>query len=763
MRILQRFKFVTVLSACILAAATTRTQAITLPVTPVTYYADGGDHVTGFFNVNLSNVPNGFSVSNGVYVGFCTSIYDASPTGLFHTALLFDSTSPNLPAIVPSEAWDLINYVLNHPIGTADEVQAAIWILDNGISILPVTPNVLQMVADAEANGHGFVPSNGQLVAVIVRATDDTAVQTIIIPVPTSTNPCLQLIKTADEPVIPLGQAASYSYVVTNCGGVTLTNVIVVDDAGTPNDLSDDFTVGTIPVLLPGQSETLHATTMLPTSLCVSSNSDTSAGSLTVEVLPSGDIKVVFRQSRNLNDNVYGTPAPADGWNKHKFDDLVGSDEADFVFTDSKGKVVMNFQLDYLSKSSAYPSGYGSLGVTGGDGKMIVGSASNVLSFTTTLTDDLNQSPAFYGFTVNSPSPESAFPTWDYVDGYTVVVSKNAFGSAGFGGVSIGYVHNSPSKNGTDKITPVSCNACVTNTAFAGTNFNGMLFIMATDTATVCTGTPSGCTLGSCTPPYPFNSSNQLTSIDFNESEILRKAVLQSTSNCIPQNLQLFYNDERALCLGISQVTVKTKTTTTVSSYNVTPLPSDPGSAFNPSVGSTILSGDQSGTDPSGRPIFPSLFVTDLTQNPLNPLAGDWQFGGTPIPPDALFGTWKSATKTVDYTKPAPQAPPAPPAPPKPPGPPAPPKPPGPVITSPTITLTVASDPAKNNWNLGPGADPVPAGLKNEGFGCEARWDLTKLGLISGHTYRFYFMVHDGDQNKDGGDVGQGCAVLTMP
>jgi hypothetical protein len=171
----------------LLSAASAWTQVLNLPTTPVTYYADGGDHITGFFDVKLSNVPPGFSVSNGEYVGFCTSIFATSPTGLFHTALLFDSTSPTLPPVVPPAQWDLINYILNHPLGTADEVQAAIWIVDDGISILPVTPNVLQMVADAQANGQGFVPSNGQLDAVIVRAIDDTNVQNVIIPIPSPT------------------------------------------------------------------------------------------------------------------------------------------------------------------------------------------------------------------------------------------------------------------------------------------------------------------------------------------------------------------------------------------------------------------------------------------------------------------------------------------------------------------------------------------------------------------------------------------------
>ena len=51
----------------------------------------------------------------------------------------------------------------------------------------------------------------------------------------------------------------------------------------------------------------------------------------------------------------------------------------------------------------------------------------------------------------------------------------------------------------------------------------------------------------------------------------------------------------------------------------------------------------------------------------------------------------------------------------------------------------------------------------NEGYGNECRWNLTTLNLIPGHQYRLYFMVHDGDSNKSGGDVGQACVIFTMP
>jgi hypothetical protein len=128
--------------------------------------------------------------------------------------------------------------------------------------------------------------------------------------------------------------------------------------------------------------------------------------------------------------------------------------------------------------------------------------------------------------------------------------------------------------------------------------------------------------------------------------------------------------------------------------------------------------------------MFPALFLTDITDNPPNPFAGDWQYGGKGI--RRLVSTWKGAVDSR-YTK------------------------------EPKSTITPDRDPVKNNWSRGPGTDAVPAGLTNEGYGAEARWDISKLGLLPGHTYRLYFMVHDGDQNKAGGDSGQGCSYITMP
>jgi hypothetical protein len=232
---------------------------------------------------------------------------------------------------------------------------------------------------------------------------------------------------------------------------------------------------------------------------------------------------------------------------------------------------------------------------------------------------------------------------------------------------------------------------------------------------------------------YPFVSSNPLTSIAFNESTVLRAAKLDTVNG----TFDLWYSDEHAMALGIRQVNVITASSTTTTNYAVSPLGSNPGSALSPAIGATATSGDQAGTDASGRPMTPMLYITDITTDPNN-LSGDWQYGGTGYAPSAVFGTWKAFTRTVNHT------------------------------TSPAaVTLTADADPAQNQWNLGTGADAPPAGLSNEGYGTEVRWDLNALynqGVLqAGHSYRFYVMVHDGDQNKAGGDAGQAAYVYTLP
>jgi hypothetical protein len=234
-----------------------------------------------------------------------------------------------------------------------------------------------------------------------------------------------------------------------------------------------------------------------------------------------------------------------------------------------------------------------------------------------------------------------------------------------------------------------------------------------------CDASTGACTLfysgggqavASCDPNYyPFASSNPLTNIAFNESDILR-ATSPANGTFISMTdgyLKLWYNDEHAMALGVRQVMVKTASGITTTDYPTSPMTTNPGSVHNPSVGSTATTGDQQGTDTSGRPLYPSLFVTDLTVNGPNSHAGDWQFGGAAIAPTDVFGAWKYFTRTIDRTH-----------------------------TPAVVSLTADADPASNGWNLGAG-DPAPAGLGDEGYGAEVRWSLASLNLIPCHIYRF--------------------------
>lgn len=224
---------------------------------------------------------------------------------------------------------------------------------------------------------------------------------------------------------------------------------------------------------------------------------------------------------------------------------------------------------------------------------------------------------------------------------------------------------------------------------------------------------------------YPSTSSSRLTSTTFNENEVLR--AIRPAGSWPNGVVQLFYNDEHAMTLGVREVVVKSASgMSTTTDYPITALTTDPGSATSPQTGTTMLVGDQSGLDSSLRPMWPSLFITDISTD-ASSRAGDWQQGGRPIAPSAIFGSWKAAVRTVDNSR------------------------------SPSVvTITPDADPAKNNWNLS-GGDPVPAGLANEGYGAEARWNVS---LVPGHSYRLQVLVHDGDQNKAGGDSGEACVLF---
>ncbi len=141
---------------------------VTLPTVPVTMDLEHNWPVSWWLII-LSDVPSGYDVTNGNYVGWCADPDTFIDKDLTHTVMLYSSYDTALPAHFQNNEWDKVNYILNHKIGDPTNyfnIQCAIWYLlgygDRGLSATGWA-----MVNDAILNGEGFVPSSGEIIAII--------------------------------------------------------------------------------------------------------------------------------------------------------------------------------------------------------------------------------------------------------------------------------------------------------------------------------------------------------------------------------------------------------------------------------------------------------------------------------------------------------------------------------------------------------------------------------------------------------------------
>jgi len=134
-----------------------------------------------YYYVVLSDIPSGYHVSNGQYLGWCVDEYHCIYTDVTYKARIYSSYDPSNPH--PDEDWDKVNYIINHKQGLLGEVQAAIWRYVNS-GIMPKTAAGQAMVNDADANGEGFVPGPGQVMAVVlwVNSSIQVAIVEVFVP-----------------------------------------------------------------------------------------------------------------------------------------------------------------------------------------------------------------------------------------------------------------------------------------------------------------------------------------------------------------------------------------------------------------------------------------------------------------------------------------------------------------------------------------------------------------------------------------------------
>jgi hypothetical protein len=154
------------------------TDSVTIEIMNLTYHEYP-------FSIELSNVNSGVDVANNTYEGWCVDAQHNSDRGVKHSFMLYSSYDVDAP--FPAEEWDMINYILNNKLGTGADVQAAIWYFVNARNYYwptsDYTPSTETetMVANALAEGEGYIPGEGDYFAIVAIPTDNALLQKMVI------------------------------------------------------------------------------------------------------------------------------------------------------------------------------------------------------------------------------------------------------------------------------------------------------------------------------------------------------------------------------------------------------------------------------------------------------------------------------------------------------------------------------------------------------------------------------------------------------
>ena len=194
-----------------------------------------------FYRTTLSNVPPGFVVENGLYPGWCVDYAGGLTTNaVYKPAFLYLSHGP-LPPQLQNPNWDRVNYILNHKQGDSFDLQAAIWhfiggpIPDIDTRFVPLSSIAANIIADATANGAGFVPGPGEISAIVLDLGTDAQTNIIEVVCPRGLQLCAGTNFTLCATVTGTGpltfrwtkDGVTIPGAISNC--LTLTNVSAAD------------------------------------------------------------------------------------------------------------------------------------------------------------------------------------------------------------------------------------------------------------------------------------------------------------------------------------------------------------------------------------------------------------------------------------------------------------------------------------------------------------------------------------------------------
>jgi hypothetical protein len=118
--------------------------------------------------------PGDYDVTEGYYLGWCVDQgHYVTPGEMYYPVYLYSSYDPEIPSYFEDPDWDKVNYIINHKQGTWEDIQNAIWHFISGPgggSYSGWDPDVWAMINAANANGEGYEPDSGDVVAVLCDA-----------------------------------------------------------------------------------------------------------------------------------------------------------------------------------------------------------------------------------------------------------------------------------------------------------------------------------------------------------------------------------------------------------------------------------------------------------------------------------------------------------------------------------------------------------------------------------------------------------------
>jgi len=239
---------------------------------------------------------------------------------------------------------------------------------------------------------------------------------------------------------------------------------------------------------------------------------------------------------------------------------------------------------------------------SGNDGGNTTGQVQIEVDCPTLTTTSLSASAIQVGKTVSDTSTTTgASPSASGTVTFAIYTNTacTTFATTGTTGQIDAQPTSGPLTNNAGTITAASSNV---KFQLAGTYY--WLATYSGDTFHNTVGSASSCTsevetvFGPCTIGFPSTPT-------FNESTVTRAVIVEGSGT--GQSIHVITNDESGLLLGVNGASAD-------SANGTAPFYTD---VNNPSLGSATL-------DPTLRPQYPALFITDITSDQ-NSTAGDWQ------------------------------------------------------------------------------------------------------------------------------------------